>query len=89
MSWRSGSKLFAEMWPVIQANIPDEEHRIEFTGNLLTLLVENDMDPSDIEDIHPDVRAAMLSAGITISEPARYAGEATKSTFRKKWWQLR
>jgi hypothetical protein len=77
------------MWPLIQANIPNDEHRIEFTGSLLTLMVENDMDTYDIEDIHPDVRAAMRTVGIDISEPDRYTNEATDSKPTKKWWQLR
>ena len=89
MSWRGGSKLFAEMWPLIQANIPNNEHRIEFTASLLTLMAENDMDPYDIEDIHPDVRAAMRAAGIAISEPDRYTDEPTESKPTKKWYQLR
>lgn len=72
MSWRSGSQLFIDIWPAIQANISDRQHRIEFTGKLLTLFVEDDMDPWDVEDVHPDIRAAMRSAGIEISEPERY-----------------
>ncbi len=75
MSWRSGSKLFAEMWPLIQANIPDREHRIEFTGFLLERMVGDDMDPIDVEDIHPDVRAAMRQVGIELAEPERYKNE--------------
>jgi hypothetical protein len=31
VSWRSGSKLFCETWPLTRANIPDREHRIDFT----------------------------------------------------------
>jgi hypothetical protein len=72
MSWRTGSKLFAEMWPLIQANISDREHRIDFTGRLLELFVRDDMDPFDVEDIHPDIRAAMRDMDIEISEPNRY-----------------
>lgn len=72
MSWRSGSKLFLEVWPLLQANIPDREHRIEFTSKLLQLFVRDDMDPYDVEDIHQDVRAAMRQAGIEIAEPDRY-----------------
>ena len=72
MSWRAGSKLFAEMWPLIQQNIPEREHRIEFTGTLLERMVGDDMDPVDVEDIHPDVRAAMRQVGIEITEPDRY-----------------
>jgi hypothetical protein len=60
------------MWPLIQANITNREHRIEFTGKLLKLMVEDDVDPFDVEDIHPEVRAAMRQVGIEISEPERY-----------------
>jgi hypothetical protein len=87
MSWRSGSKLFTEMWPLIQANIPDREHRIEFTGHILKLMVRDDMDPFDVEDIHPEVRAAMRQAGIEISEPDKYKDEAGGSE-KRKWWKL-
>jgi hypothetical protein len=72
MSWRRGSKLFCEMWPLIEANIPDRELRIDFTARLLKLFEDEDMDTYDIEDLHPDVRAAMRRAGIEIAEPGRY-----------------
>ena len=75
MSWRTGSKLFLEMWPLIQANIQDREHRVEFTGKLLSLFVNDDMDSYDVEDVHPDIRAAMRSAGIEIAEPERYRND--------------
>lgn len=80
MSWRAGSKLFIEVWPAIQANIPDRGHRIAFTGRLLQLLADGDMDSWDVEDVHPDVRAAMRQAGIDIAEPQRYPDDATAET---------
>jgi len=64
--------LFCEMWPLIQANIPKREHRIDFTARLLKLFEDDDMDTYDVEDLHPDVRAAMRQAGIEIAEPERY-----------------
>ena len=72
MSWRTGSKLFIEMWPLIQANITDKEERIEFTGELLQLFARLNMDSYDIEDVHPDIRAAMCQVGIEILEPDNY-----------------
>ncbi len=72
MSWRSGSKLFCEMWPLILANIPDREQRIDFTARLLKLFEDDNMDTYDVEDVHPDIRAAMRQAGIKIAEPERY-----------------
>ena len=72
MSWRTGSKLFIEMWPLIQANITEREERIEFTGELLQLFARQDMDTWDIEDVHPDIRAAMRQVGIEILEPDNY-----------------
>ena len=75
MSWRSGSKLFIEIWPTIQSNIPERDLRIEFTGSLLEQFLEWDMDPSDVEDVHPDIRAAMRLVGIEITDPDRYNDE--------------
>ncbi len=72
MSWRTGSQLFIEIWPLIQARIPDRELRVQFTGELLQVFVNGDMDTWDVEDVHPDIRAAMRHAGIEISEPERY-----------------
>ena len=75
MSWRTGSKLFIEIWPLIQSTIPDRQHRIEFTGELLEVFTNSDMDPYDVEDVHPDIRAAMRHVGIEISEPERYKSD--------------
>jgi hypothetical protein len=72
MSWRSDSKLFICIWPAIRSNITDRVWRIEFTAELLKLFVASDMDPYDVEDLHPDIRAAMGHAGIEIAEPGRY-----------------
>ncbi len=72
MSWRTGSKLFIEIWPLIQSNIPDREERVEFTGELLRVFVNEDMDTYDVEDVHPDVRAAIRHAGMKVCEPSRY-----------------
>jgi hypothetical protein len=75
MSWRTGSKLFIEIWPSILSNIEDREQRIEFTGALIKLFVREDMDTYDIEDVHADIRAAMREAGIQLSEPERYRND--------------
>jgi hypothetical protein len=75
MSWRSGSSLFIEIWPAVQRYIPEPEYRIDFTANLLKLFVRDDMDPWDVEDVHPDIRAAMRKAGIELQEPERYTDD--------------
>lgn len=72
MSWRSGSSLFIEIWPAIQKHIPEDDERIEFTAALVKVFVREDMDTYDIEDVHPDIRAAMRLAGYKIHEPERY-----------------
>ena len=51
---------------------PDRETRIDFTGRLLELFVHDDMDPFDVEDVHPDIRAAMRRVDIELQEPERY-----------------
>ena len=55
--------------------MPDRQLRIDFTAALLKLFVENDMDSWDVEDLHPDVRAALRHAGIEIVEPDLYGDE--------------
>ena len=72
MSWRTGTKLFVEMWPLIEANITDKEDRIRFTGELLKVFAREDMDTWEVEDVHPDIRAALRHAGIEITEPDKY-----------------
>jgi hypothetical protein len=76
MSWLTGSRLFIEIWPLIRSNIRDPEERIEFTARLLRLFCDEDMDPWDVEDVHPEIRAAMRQAGIQIAEPERYPDDA-------------
>ena len=68
MSWRTGSKLFIEIWPTIRANIPDRQRRIEFTGELLQVFAHNDIDVWDVEDVDPDVRDAIRVAGLDEAE---------------------
>ena len=72
MSWRTGSTIFLEMWPILQARIEDTEERIEFTAELLKLFSEWDMDTYDVEDVHPEIRAAMKEADLDLAEPERY-----------------
>ena len=92
MSWRAGSKLFADIWPLVQNHIPDDEFRVEFTARLLGLFVEQDMDPYDIEDLHPEIRDAMRLAGMEITERDRYklapATDDETTTPRRPWWKL-
>jgi hypothetical protein len=76
MSWRTGSALFLEMWPLIQARIPDREERIEFIGDLLQIFIKGDMDTYDVEDAHVDIRSALRRTGIGVAEPERYTSDS-------------
>lgn len=75
MAWRTGSTLFLEIWPLVLNRIEDREERVDFTASLLELFVAEDMDSWEVEDVHPDIRAAMRKAGIAIAEPERYADD--------------
>lgn len=70
MSWRTGSKLFIEIWPAIKANIGDRDERIEFTAKLIRLFVDEDMDAWDVEDVDPDIRDAIARAGFDNADDA-------------------
>jgi hypothetical protein len=67
MSWRSGAQLFGEMWPLLQARIPDRGLRQEFLGRLLALFLEWDVDPETIADLHPEVRQALAVLGVDVA----------------------
>ena len=75
MSWRTGSRLFLEIWPAIKGNITDRQERIEFTAALIRVFVEEDMDTWEIEDVDEDVRKAIVQAGYELCEPDRYKEE--------------
>ena len=75
MSWRAGSKLLADMWPLIQTGIPDHRHRIDFTARLLQLLIDDDMDPYDVEDVHADIRSAMRKLGLDLAQPELFTDD--------------
>jgi len=75
MSWRTGSTLFLEMWPLIQARIADSEERISFTAKLLLAFADEDMDPYDVEDVHPEIRSALRRNGLGVAEPERYTSD--------------
>jgi hypothetical protein len=76
MSWRAGSKLLVDMWPLIQTHIPDRGHRIDFTARLLQLLIDDDMDPYDVEDVHADVRTALRKVGVDLPQPELFPDDA-------------
>ncbi len=93
MSWRSGSSLFIEIWPAIQKHIPERDIRIEFTAELLKVFVKDDMDTYDVEDVHPDIRAAMRHAGYELAEPERYKDDDSydgddSPREKKRWWKF-
>jgi hypothetical protein len=75
MSWPAGSKLFVEMWPFIQNSIPDHRHRVDFTARLLQLLIDDDMDPYAVEDVHADVRSAMRKLGLDLAQPELFTDD--------------
>ena len=59
MSWRAGSKLFWDIWPVIKSALPDAEHRAEFARPLLGLFLENDVDPCEMRGGDPEIDLLM------------------------------
>ncbi|HUG94207.1 MAG TPA: hypothetical protein VML55_25485 [Planctomycetaceae bacterium] len=59
VSWRSGAKLFREMWPLIQTHIPEGEVRDEFVRDLLDFFMDCDMDGTDLRRLHPEIDKAL------------------------------
>jgi HEAT repeat protein len=70
MSWRNGTQLFGEIWPLIRVHIPDRTQRQEFLRQLLAILLEWDVDPDTVADMHTEVRTALVALGAVVGEPA-------------------
>jgi hypothetical protein len=63
MSWRSGSTLFHELWPLLQTHLPDRKRRQEFLRPLLKQFLDWDTDPENLADLDPEVRQALTALG--------------------------
>lgn len=59
MAWRAGARLVREMWPLIQAHIPEDDFRHEFVRDLLAFFMHCDMDGTDVRRIHPEIDRAL------------------------------
>lgn len=68
MSWRTGAKLFCEMWPLLQSHLPKRAERQEFLQDLLGLMLKWDLDATDVADLHPEVRSALKSLGVSAND---------------------
>ena len=67
--------MFSEMWPIVQANISDRSHRVDFTARLLRTFIHDDMDAHDVVDIHPEVAEAVKLAGSPMARWRRFLGQ--------------
>jgi hypothetical protein len=63
MSWRTGARLFAEIWPAVEARVTDRRIRQQFLGELLALFLKWDTDPEDLADIDGEVQEALIALG--------------------------
>lgn len=59
MAWRTGAELFCEMWPLIAARVKPDDFRREFVDHLLSYFLECDVDPTDLQGLHPEVDQAL------------------------------
>jgi hypothetical protein len=47
------------MWPLIEAKVKPPEFRHEFVERILAYFLECDVDPTDLEGLHPEVDRAL------------------------------
>jgi hypothetical protein len=59
MAWRTGARLYHEIWPLVLARVEAGEFRDEFVRDLLTLFLDRDVDPADLVGLHPEVDRAL------------------------------
>ena len=56
--------MFHEMWPLILARVEPDDFRDEFTERLLRYMIwECDVDPTDLEGLHPEVDRVLRRIG--------------------------
>ncbi len=55
MSWRAGAKLFRDIWPLVQTNIPHPAAREAFMRDLLKTFANSDLDLVDLRRMHPEI----------------------------------
>ncbi len=63
MSWRTGATLFSDLWPHVQERVKSDSLRHEFTGRLLDLFLEYDVDPAELVGLHPEVDRLLAEGG--------------------------
>lgn len=64
MSWRAGASLFRDLWPLIQAHMPEADFRAEFVRGLLGFFLDCDMDGTDLRRFHPEIDQALDELGV-------------------------
>jgi hypothetical protein len=63
MSWRAGGRLFREIWPLIQAHVPEPQFRSEFVRDLLRFFLDCDVDARDVQGFHLEIDRALEELG--------------------------
>ncbi len=64
MAWRAGARLFRDMWPLIQAHVPEGNFRYELVRDLLKFFMECDMEGTDLRRFHPEIDPALDELGV-------------------------
>jgi hypothetical protein len=65
MSWRDGTRLFLDIWPLIQRHVPDDDFRADFVRELIDYFARCDMDPADLRRVHPEIDKALDELGVS------------------------
>jgi hypothetical protein len=61
MSWRTGTSLLLDIWPIVKETIKDDEHRKIFGKDLVSIFLEHDIDAYDIDGVDPELDAIVVS----------------------------
>jgi hypothetical protein len=64
VAWRAGARLFRDIWPLIQARVPEDEFRVEFVWDLLRVFMDCDMEGTDLRHFHPEIDKALDELGV-------------------------
>lgn len=85
MSWRTGSLLFLEIYPVIKQHLGEDKNNEEFLKSLVQLFLAHDIDPYDISDVDSELDDILKSIyGMPEEDSAEPTDEDNKIKFRSK-----
>jgi hypothetical protein len=84
MSWRTGSSIFLEIWPIIEKNISNENELSSFSKDLIDLFVSHDMDIHDLLNFNDSLNKSLEQNFGLVEEEEGFIGHDNENSLLMK-----